>query len=154
MKGNPEIIDALNDLLADELTAICQYIVQAEQLDVWGYEVLHTLIENEAKDEMKHAAMHIRRITFLEGEPDIKLRDIEIGSTVREMLEHNLDKEYGASDKYNKYIKLSRELEDEFTRDYLEQILKDETHHIDFIESHLEQIDQMGIQNYLSLITK
>src|SRR3989304_3708679 len=97
MKGNEKLLAVLNQLLADELTAISQYMVHSEMCDNWGYERLHKAIEGQAKDEMHHAEWLIRRIIFLEGAPEVsKLNPMKIGKTVLEMVANDQDAELGA----------------------------------------------------------
>lgn len=155
MKGNKKIIDKLNMFLSDELTAINQYIVHSEMCDNWGYNELHKLIEKRAIDEMKHAEKLIARILFLEGQPVVSnLGKITIGATVEEMLNKDCASEIGAIKAYNEGINIAIELRDNGTRELLEDNLEDEEKHIDWIEAQLDQIKQMGIQNYLSDQTK
>ena len=150
MKGNPKVIDVLNFLLADELTAISQYMVHAEMCDDWGYEKLAGAIEKRAIEEMKHAETHIERILFLEGQPVVSnLNKMHIGPDVQTILTNDHKAEEGAIAGYNERIKLCADLGDNGTREILEHILKDEEAHIDWIEAQLDQISQMGIQNYL-----
>jgi bacterioferritin len=151
MKGNEGIIEKLNFLLADELTAISQYMVQAEMCANWGYKKLAETIEKRAIDEMKHAEKHIDRILFLEGRPVVsELNKIRIGENVEAFHKNDWDAEDGAIKAYNDSIKLAVELEDNGSREMLESILKDEEDHIDWIEAQIDQIKQMGIQVYLS----
>jgi bacterioferritin len=151
MKGNEKILEVLNDLLADEITAINQYIVHAEMCESWGYEKLNKMIEDRAKVEMKHMEMLIKRILFLEGNPTVtKLKKVMIGPTVEEMFKNDWQAEYDAIEAYNKAIKLCADLGDNGTKTLLESILNDEENHIDEIEEQLDQIKQMGIQNYLA----
>jgi len=150
MKGNKKVIAALNDLLADELTAINQYIVNSEMCHNWGYERLHKLVEKRAIDEMKHAEKLIARILFLEGVPVVtKLKQVHIGATVEAQLKNDSISEVDAIKAYNDGIKLCVEVGDNGSRELLESILKDEENHIDWLEAQLDQIKQMGIQNYL-----
>jgi len=150
MKGNDRIIARLNDLLADELTAINQYMVQSEMCDNWGYEKLHKAIEKRAIDEMKHAEKLIARILFLEGTPVVgKLNKINIGADVESQHKNDMKSEQGAVQAYNEGIKLAVQHGDNGSRELLEGILKDEEDHLDWIEAQLDQIRQMGIQNYL-----
>ena len=150
MKGNDRILEQLNALLADELTAINQYMVQSEMCANWGYEKLHKAIEKRAIDEMKHAEKLIGRIIFLEGSPTVsKLNKIDVGGDVKTQHENDQTAEEGAIRAYNAGIKLAVEVGDNGTRELLESILKDEEDHIDWIEAQLDQIKQMGIQNYL-----
>lgn len=151
MKGEIKIIEKLNFLLADELTAINQYMVEAEMCANWGYELLSGVIEKRAIEEMKHAEKHIGRILFLEGQPIVSnLKKINIGQNVESQLNNDKTAEEGAIKEYNTAIKLAVELGDNGTRDMLEEILEDEEAHIDWIEAQLDQINQMGIQNYLA----
>ena len=151
MKGNEKIIDKLNFLLADELTAVSQYMVQAEMCANWGYKELAEVIEKRAIDEMKHAEKHIARIIFLEGMPVVsELNKMHIGEDVEAHHKNDWESENGAILAYNVAIKLAVELGDNGTREMLESILKDEEDHIDWIEAQLDQIKQMGIQVYLS----
>jgi len=150
MKGNDRIIEKLNDLLADELTAINQYMVQSEMCANWGYEKLHKAIEQDAIQEMKHAEKLIGRILFLEGSPTVtRLKAINIGTEVPGILQNNWDAEAGAVKAYNDGVRLATEAVDNGTRELLESILKEEEEHIDWLEAQLDQIKQMGIQNYL-----
>ena len=150
MKGNDRIIEKLNDLLADELTAINQYMVQSEMCANWGYEKLHKAIEQDAIQEMKHAEKLIGRILFLEGSPTVtRLKAINIGTEVPGILKNNWDAEAGAVKAYNDGVRLATEAVDNGTRELLESILKEEEEHIDWLEAQLDQIKQMGIQNYL-----
>ena len=151
MKGNGKLLVMLNQLLADELTAINQYMVQSEMCDNWGYEKLHKAIEKRAIEEMKHAERLIARILFLEGTPNVgKLNKINIGADVESHHKNNLKSEHGAIQAYNESISLAVRHGDNGTRELLEQILKDEEEHIDWIEAQLDQIQQAGIQNYLA----
>ncbi|HSR31922.1 MAG TPA: bacterioferritin [Anaerolineae bacterium] len=151
MQGNEKIIDLLNELLADELTAISQYMVHSEMCADWGYEELHEAVEKRAIDEMKHAEKLIGRILFLDGHPIVsKLKQMQIGAQVEVQIKNDLSSEQGAVKAYNAGIGLAVELADNGTRALLESILSDEEDHIDWLEAQLDQIQQMGIQNYLS----
>ncbi len=150
MKGNEKVIATLNALLADELTAINQYMVHSEMCADWGYEVLHEVIEKRAIQEMKHAESLIARILFLEGRPTVsQLNPIHIGADVKKQLENDQAAEVDAVKAYNEGAKLTREMDDNGTRSLLVSILKDEEAHLDWIETQLEVISQIGIQNYL-----
>ncbi len=150
MKGNPKVIAVLNDLLADELSAINQYMVHSEMCDNWGYGKLHKAVEKRAVDEMKHAEKLIGRILFLEGKPVVsKLKDIRIGADVGAQVRNDWDAEAGAVKSYNAGIRLCVETADNGTRELLESILKDEEAHIDWLEAQQDQMKQMGVQNYL-----
>jgi bacterioferritin len=150
MKGNEKIIERLNALLADELTAISQYMVHSEMCANWGYERLHKAVEKRAIDEMKHAEKLIGRVIFLEGKPVVSgLNKISIGPEVEVQIKNDWAAEEGAVKAYNEGIRLAVEVGDNGTRELLESILKDEEAHIDWLEAQLDQIKQMGIQNYL-----
>jgi len=150
MKGNDKIIETLNALLADELTAISQYMVHSEMCANWGYERLHKAIEKRAIDEMRHAEKLIGRILFLEGRPIVNsLNKMDIGADVAAQIKSDWDAEAGAVKAYNDGIALAVQVGDNGTRELLESILKDEEVHIDWLETQLDQIKQMGIQNYL-----
>ena len=151
MKGNDRIIETLNMLLADELTAINQYMVHSEMCSNWGYEALHDVIEKRAITEMKHAEMHIARIIFLDGRPIVSnLNPIHIGADVLSQLKNDLAAEQGAVKAYNDAAKLAVEVGDNGTRAMLEGILKDEEDHLDWLETQLDQVEQIGIQIFLS----
>ncbi|MBU2611513.1 MAG: bacterioferritin [Chloroflexi bacterium] len=151
MKGNDKIIEKLNFLLADELTAINQYIVQSEMCANWGYDKLHAIFEKRAIDEMKHAEKLIGRILFLEGSPIVSnLNKIHIGADVETQHKNDWAAEEGAIKAYNDAVRLAVETGDNGTRDLLESILGDEENHLDWIEAQLDQIKQMGIQFYLA----
>jgi len=151
MKGKPEIIAVLNDLLADELTAVNQYMVHSAMCEDWGYDKLHDKIEHRAIDEMKHAEKLIGRIIFLEGSPTVShLKQINIASKVDKQLVSDHEAEEGAVAAYNTAIRTAIDLADSGTRELLEDILEDEEAHIDWLESQLDQIDQMGLPAYLT----
>jgi bacterioferritin len=150
MKGNKKVLTVLNSLLADELTAINQYMVHSEMCDNWGYLKLHMAIRKQAMDEMHHAEWLIERIIFFDGSPTVsKLNNIRIGKTVAEMISNDNDDELGAVQSYNDAIKLAQEVSDQGTVDLLTMILKMEEVHIEWAESQGEQIKQMGMENYL-----
>ena len=150
MKGNKELITVLNSLLADELTAINQYMVHSEMCENWGYAKLHMAIRKQAMDEMHHAEWLIERILFFEGAPTVsKLNAIRIGKTVSEMISNDNGDELDAIHAYNNAIKLAREVDDQGTVDLLTKILKMEEGHVDWAEIQRAQIEQMGLENYL-----
>ena len=150
MKGNDQIIAALNNLLSDELTAISQYMVHSEMCDNWGLEKLHKAVEGRAITEMKHAEKLIARILFLEGLPIVsKLKKITIGADIEAQLKNDLAAEYGAVNGYNEAVRLAYELNDNGSRELLDSILTDEEDHVDWIEAQLDQVKMMGIQSYL-----
>ncbi len=150
MKGNENVIAFLNEALADELTAINQYIVHSEMCADWGYGELHELIEKRAIVEMQHAEKLIGRILFLEGQPIVSnLNKIRIGGEVLDQFQKDLQAEADAVALYNRGIRLAVEQADNGTRKLLEEILNDEEDHLDWIETQLSQIGHMGIQAYL-----
>jgi bacterioferritin len=151
MKANPEILTTLNDLLAEELTAISQYTVHAEMCDQWGYESLHSAIEKQARDEMRHAELIIQRILFLEGMPTMsKLNPMQIGRAVDQIVANDEGAEQEAVNHYNAAIRKAIDLQDHGTREMLDRILKDEEGHLDWNEQQRDLIAQMGLQNYLT----
>ncbi len=151
MKGNAKLVKTLNSLLADELTAINQYMVHSEMCDDWGYEKLHKHFEKRAIDEMKHAEKLIGRILFLEGIPTVTtLNKIMIGDNVTKQLVNDHAAEEGAIKAYNEAIVLAGEVKDFATRDFLQQILNDEDNHMDGIEALQSQIEQMTLQVFLT----
>ena len=155
MKGNEKLISTLNALLADELTAINQYMVHSEMCDNWGYEKLHKHFEKRAIDEMKHAEKLIGRILFLEGTPTVtSLNKIMIGNMVDKQLANDHAAEEEAIKAYNEAIVLSGEVKDFATRDFLQQILNDEDAHMDGIEELQDQISQMSLQVFLTTQVK
>ena len=150
MKGNDKIIETLNVQLADELTAVNQYMVHSEMCSNWGYERLHKAIEKRAIDEMRHAEKLIARIIFLEGMPIVSnLNKITIGPDVQTQLKNDWNAEAGAVKTYNNAIRQAIDLDDHGTRELFDSILKDEEDHIDWLEAQLDQVAQMEIQNYL-----
>ena len=151
MKGNKELIDVLNELLADELSAVNQYMVHSEMSADWGYQKLHKYFEKRAIDEMKHAETLIGRILFLEGIPNVsKLNAIHIGSDVAKQLDNDHHAEATAIASYNDAIKLAGDKKDFATREILEKILQDEDQHIDVIEELQDQISHMTLPLFLS----
>ncbi len=151
MKGDKNVVDKLDELLADELTAINQYMVHAEMCANWGYSKLHAAIQKRAITEMKHAENLIERILFLEGRPTVsRLNKIHIGSDVQAMHKNDLDSEISAVSGYNAAIQVCRQAGDNGSEQLLKTILKDEEEHVDWLEAQLDQIAQMGIQLYLS----
>lgn len=155
MKGDPELIKTLNSLLADELTAINQYMVHSEMCDSWGYQKLHKTIEKRAIQEMRHAESLIGRILFLEGIPIVtELKKIFIGDEVPKMLEFDHKAEFDAIKAYNAAIKMAGEVGDFATRELLEKILQDEDQHIDEIEELMDQVKQMTLPIFLTTQTR
>lgn len=155
MKGNPQLVKKLNDLLREELTAINQYMVHSEMYDNWGYERLHKSVEARAIQEMKHAEQLIGRILFLDGAPTVsELNPIHIGPDVPKQIQNDLDAELGAVRSYNEAVRLAAEVGDGATKELLDHILTDEDEHVDWLEEQLDQIAQMGLPMYLSVQTR
>ena len=151
MKGNKKLVAVLNSLLADELSAISQYMVHSEMCDNWGYGKLHVNIEKQAKEEMHHAEWLIQRILFLEGAPVVsKLNPIKIGANVSEIVNNDQEAELGAIRAYNSGIARAGEVGDQATADLLTNILKMEEGHVDWDETQRTQIEQIGLENYLA----
>ena len=152
MKGNDKLIQALNKLLADELTAINQYVVHGEMAENWGYGKLKKSVGARSITEMKHAEKLIERILFLEGAPIVgELKKIHIGADVPQQCANDLASEMTAVVSYNHAVKLATEVGDNATREILEGILKDEDGHVNEIEEKLDQIKQMGVQHFLAI---
>jgi bacterioferritin len=155
MKGNEKVLAALNANLADELTAISQYMVHSEMLANWGFDALHDAKEKQAIDEMRHAEWLIGRILFLEGTPIVsKLNPMKIGAVIKDMILNDQAAEVGAIRSYNEAVSLAREVKDQGTVDLLTKILVDEERHEDWAEAQLDQIERMGLENYLTNQTK
>lgn len=151
MKGDPKLIEVLNALLADELTAINQYIVHAEMCEDWGYGKLHDGFEKRSIDEMKHAEKLIGRILFLEGVPIVsELKKIHIGAEVPKQVANDHGSELEAIKAYNDAIVLAGEVRDYVTRELLEKILADEDRHLDQLEELQSQIEQMTLPIFLT----
>lgn len=147
-----EIISALNEVLTAELTAINQYFVHAKMCQNWGYAKLAAKIRAESIDEMKHADQLIDRILYLGGVPNVqRLWKVNVGETVPEQLTVDLALEHDALPRLNKGVALAVERGDNGTRALLEEILVSEEAHTDWLEAQLDQIEQMGLQNYLSI---
>jgi bacterioferritin len=151
MKGNEKLLQTLNGLLADELTAIMQYMVHSEMCDNWGYARLHQKTEARARQEMQHAEKLIARIIFLEGTPNVgEINEINIGADVAKQLGGDLKAELHAVRMYNDAIHLADKVGDAATRALLEAILHDEDAHVDWLEEQQDQIKQVGIELYLT----
>jgi bacterioferritin len=151
VKGDPQIIDLLNEVLTNELTAINQYFVHARMCENWGYERLYKKVRDESIDEMKHADKVIARVLFLEGVPNLqRLGKINVGETVPEQLKVDLALEQHAIPALNKGIEACRKLGDNGTADLLEDILEDEEEHLKWLEAQLSLLDEVGTQNYLA----
>lgn len=151
MKGNAKVIAALNERLAEELAATVQYMLHAEMCADWGYGKLHEVLEKRGIAEMRHWEKLVERILFLEGRPIVtKMGPVQIGSDVVKLHQHDLKAEHDAVKLYNKTIKLCADEGDNATKVLLEGILKDEEDHVDWIETQLGLIEELGLENYLT----
>jgi bacterioferritin len=151
MKGHPKVVEYLNRVLTNELTAINQYFLHSRMFRQWGYKALAEHEHKDSIDEMKHADELIERILFLEGVPNVqRLWKVNVGETVREQLELDLKLEYDAIARLRDGIAMCRDHKDEVSRDMLEHILTSEERHTDWIETQLELIKQVGEQGYLA----
>ena len=151
MRGNDKVIDLLNTVLTNELTAVNQYFLHARMCENWGYERLWHKLRAESIDEMKHADEVIERILYLEGLPNVqRLGSIQIGRTVDEQLKVDLDLEKRAIPVLNDGIGLCRSLGDNGTAELLEDMLEDEEEHANWLEAQLTLVQQVGLQNYLA----
>jgi len=151
MKGDAKIIDLLNEVLTNELTAINQYFLHARICENWGYERLFKVFREESIDEMKDADRLVERVLYLEGLPNLqRLGKINVGESVPEMLALDYDVEKGAIATLNRGIALCRSLGDAGSAELLEHILEGEERHANFLEGQLAAIAQMGAQNYLA----
>ena len=151
MKGDADVIQVLNDVLCAELTGINQYFIHAMMCANWHYKRLAKHSHEESIEEMKHAQEVIERILYLDGVPNMqKYMKINVGQTVPQQHEYDLALEKDAVDRLNKGIELCRGKGDNGTRLLLEKILHDEEEHVDWLESELQQIQELGLQNYLT----
>jgi bacterioferritin len=150
MKGKPVVLEALSRMLKEELGAISQYFLHAEMCENWGYERLSELIKKQSIGEMKHAEILIERILFLEGLPNMgDLPKLKIGKNVKEQLQHDLELEVSAVAEYNEVVATCRQAGDNATAELLKELLKDEEEHVDFLETQLGLIEDLGLENYL-----
>jgi len=151
MKGKPEVLKVLQEMLEEELGAINQYFLHSEMGENWGYERLSKNIKKVSIVEMKHAEDLIERMLFLEGTPNLsELPKLNIGKEVKQQLENDLALEVGAVAAYNDAIAACRKAGDNGTADFLKEILAEEEGHVDFFEEQLGLIGQLGVQNYLT----
>ena len=151
MKGDPAVIDVLNDVLTNELTAVNQYFLHARICDNWGYERLNEKLRHQSIDEMKDADELIERILYLEGLPNVqRYNKINVGEDVPEMLRLDLEVERSAIGTLNRGIELCRQKGDNGSADLLEDILEGEEEHANWLEAQLTAIDQIGAERYLA----
>jgi bacterioferritin len=151
MKGSSKVISELNKALREELTAINQYFVHAEMFENWGYHALADTIKKQSLGEMKHAEALLERILFLDGTPTMEPMKLTIGTSVRQALENDLKLELAAVREYNASVQLSTEEKDNGSRDLFVELLKDEEEHVDWLESQMHQIEELGYERYLSM---
>lgn len=151
MKGDPKVIDLLNEILTGELTAVNQYFLHAKMCQNWGFKRIGEHIRKESIDEMKHADMLIERILYLEGLPNVqRLGKVNIGQSVIEMLKNDLAVESVAIPLLNKSIETCRQLGDNGSEHLLKDILTSEEEHVDWLEAQLELVKQVGDAHYLA----
>jgi bacterioferritin len=152
MKGDPKVIELLNEALKEELTAINQYWLHYRVLDNWGIDKLAEYERSESIDEMKHADKLAERILFLDGLPNFQaLGRLRIGENVEEILKADMEAELQGAKLYRELVAHAETVRDYVTRDLAREILEDEEKHIDFIETQFELIQRMGIENYVQL---
>ena len=152
MKGNPDIIKLLNEALKSELTAINQYFLHSRMLEDWGMTKLAKHEYNESIEEMQHADELIKRILFLEGLPNLQdLGKLYIGQNVKEVMECDLKLEIDGRAHYAQAVAAAEEAKDYVSRDLFAKILGEEEGHIDYLETQLQLIESMGVQNYIQL---
>jgi bacterioferritin len=152
MKGNPRVIELLNEALKAELTAINQYWLHYRVLDNWGVKKLAKYERHESIDEMKHADKFSERILFLDGLPNFQaLNRLRIGENVEEILKADLEAEYEAVEMYRASVAECETLRDYASRDLFAEVLRNEEEHVDFLETQFEMIRQMGLPNYIQL---
>jgi bacterioferritin len=151
MKGDKQVITLLNDVLTAELTAVNQYFLHARLCHHWGYERLYERVRKESIEEMKHADELIERILYLEGIPNVqRYGKVDVGQTVPEQFQLDLQVEYDAVKRLNEGIEACRTAGDNGTRTLLERILHEEEAHVDWLETQQETIKQIGAESYLS----
>ena len=152
MQGDPQVIEVLNEVLTNELTAVNQYFLHARMQKNWGFTRLGAYTYDESIDEMKHADVLIERILFLDGHPNVQRLDpVRIGETVPEQLDADLAVEVHAIDALRRGIVVCAEKADTVTRLLLEEILRSEEEHVDYLETQLSLVESVGLQQYLQL---
>ena len=150
MKGNDTVIAHLNDALREELSAINQYFLHAEMCESWGYTKLGNFIKKQSIDEMRHAEKIIERLLFLDAVPKMEYLPLNVGQSVRGQLDADLKLELNAVAMYNKAVRAAREAGDDISAELFKTLLADEERHVDWLESQLHQIKEMGYEIYLS----
>ncbi|MCW3798318.1 bacterioferritin [Sphingomonas sp. BN140010] len=152
MKGDPKVIELLNEALKAELTAINQYWLHYRLLEHWGIAKLAQYERHESIDEMKHADRFAERILFLDGLPNFQLLGrLRIGETVEEILRADLDAEVEAVSMYREAVAYCEGVRDYVSRDLFAEVLRDEESHVDHLETQFEMIERMGLPNYIQL---
>lgn len=151
MKGDPKVLEYLQEVLTAELTAINQYFLHAEMMENWGYLRLAAFTKKESIEEMQHAEKLIERILYLDGMPNMsQLFPLRIGMNVKDQIQNDLQLEYEAVPRLNRAINAAVAAGDNGSRDLFEKILTDEEHHVDYLEAQLHMIQEMGYENYLA----
>jgi bacterioferritin len=151
MKGDPKVLEYLQEVLTAELTAINQYFLHAEMMENWGYLRLAAFTKKESIEEMQHAEKLIERILYLDGMPNMsQLFPLRIGMNVKDQIQNDLQLEYEAVPRLNRAINAAVAAADNGSRDLFEKILTDEEHHVDYLEAQLHMIQEMGYENYLA----
>jgi bacterioferritin len=150
MRGHKGVIDKLNEALREELTAINQYFVHAEMCHNWGFPKLGNYIKKQSIGEMKHAEELMERILFLDATPTMDPLPLNIGKDIKTQLQNDLELEVKAVAMYNEAIRVSRDAGDDASRELFTRLLKDEEEHVDFLETQLNLIEQVGLERYLS----
>ncbi len=151
MKGDAEVLAVLQEVLKAELTAINQYFLHGEMMEHWGYKRLAEITEKESVEEMHHAEKCIERLLYLEATPNMSdYFKINIGDTVPKQYQNDLDLEYKAVERLNRGIALCVKKGDNGTRERLEKILVDEEHHVDYLETQIAMVQEMGLAAYLA----
>lgn len=152
MKGDPKVVELLNEALKAELTAVNQYWLHYRVLDNWGVRKLAKFEREESIDEMKHADRFSERILFLDGLPNFQaLGRLRIGETVEEILKADLEAEYEAVKTYREAAAYCESVHDLVSRDLFTDVLENEERHVDMLETQFEMIGRMGIENYVQL---
>lgn len=154
MRGSETVIAHLNEALREELSAINQYFLHAEMCHNWGYHRLGDYIKKQSIDEMKHAEQIIERLLFLDAVPKMDYLPLNVGQSVKAQLEADLKLEVNAVAMYNKSIKAAREANDDSSADLFRALLKDEESHVDWLESQMHQIKEIGYEMYLATQTE
>lgn len=149
MKGDPKVIDYLNAALRSELTAVSQYWLHYRLQEDWGYGRIAKKSREESIEEMHHADRLIERIIFLEGHPNLqKLDPLRIGQNLRETLEADLAAEHDARNLYLEARQYCSQVNDQVSKSLFDELIEDEEGHIDFLETQLSLMDEIGVQNY------